>query len=108
MMITSFPAAFAVFQSIIITNKHLTIISPVLIYILYFSFNFFYILPALANPFVLFWNGYKIYLEFGGTQDGSLFSPIASVYPMIFSAVFMIILPLVETKILRVKMNKSM
>ena len=103
----AFFAAFAVFQSMIITDKHLTIISPVLIYILYFSFNFFYILPALANPFVLFWNGYKLYLVFGGTQEGSLFSPIASVYPMIFTAVFMIILPLAEAKILRVKMNKS-
>ena len=50
----------------------------------------------------------KLYLEFGGTQDGSLFSPIAAVYPMIFTAVFLIILPLVEAKILRVKMNKSL
>ena len=104
----AFFAIVAVFQSMIITNKHLTIISPVLIYILYFSFNFFYILPTLANPFVLFWNGYKLYLVFGGTQEGSLFSPIASVYPMIFTVVFMIILPLAETKILRVKMNKSL
>lgn len=104
----AFFAAFAVFQSMIITDKNLTIISPVLIYILYFSFNFFYILPALANPFVLFWNGFKLYLEFGGTQDGSLFSPIAAVYPMIFSLVFLIILPLVEAKILRVKMNNSL
>lgn len=104
----AFFAAFAVFQSMIITDKNLTIISPVLIYILYFSFNFFYILPAPANPFVLFWNGFKLYLEFGGTQDGSLFSPIAAVYPMIFSLVFLIILPLVEAKILRVKMNKSL
>ena len=103
----AFFAIVAVFQSMIITDKHLTIISPVLIYILYFSFNFFYILPALANPFVLFWNGYKLYLVFGGTQEGSLFSPIAAVYPMIFTAVFMIILPLAEAKILRVKMNKS-
>lgn len=104
----AFFAAFSVFQSMIITNKHLTIFSPVLIYILYFSFNFFYILPAPANPFVLFWNGFKLYLEFGGTQDGSLFSPIAAVYPMIFSAVFLIVFPLVEAKILRVKMNKSL
>lgn len=104
----AFFAAFAVFQSMIINDKNLTIISPVLIYILYFSFNFFYILPALANPFVLFWNGFKLYLEFGGTQDGSLFSPIAAVYPMIFSLVFLIILPLVEAKILRVKMNNSL
>lgn len=104
----AFFAMIAIFQSMIITNKNLTIISPVLLYILYFSFNFFYIIPALANPFVLYWNGYKLYLVFGGTQDGSLFLPIAGVYPMIFTAVITIILPLVETKILRLKMNRSL
>lgn len=103
----AFFAEFAVFQSMIVTNKHLTAISPVLIYIIYFSFNLLYILPTLLNPFVLFWNGYKLYLVFGGTQDGSLFLPVAGVYPMIFSAVIMTVLSLVEAKILRVKMNKS-
>lgn len=103
----AFFAVFAVFQSMIFTNKHLTIISPVLIYIIYFSFNLFYITPTLLNPFVLFWNGYKLYLVFGGTEDGSLYSPIAGVYPMIFCVVIITILSLIESKILRLKMNKS-
>lgn len=104
----AFFAMIAVFQSMIITNKNLTIISPVLVYIFYFSFNLFYILPAIANPFVLFHNGYKLYLVFGGTEDGSLFSPVAGVYPIIFSIVTMVVLALIETKILRSKMNKSL
>lgn len=104
----AFFAMIAVFQSMIITNKNLTIISPVLVYIFYFSFNLFYILPAIANPFVLFRNGYKLYLVFGGTEDGSLFSPVAGVYPIIFSIVTMVVLALIETKILRSKMNKSL
>ena len=103
----AFFAVVALFQSMLITNKHLTVISPVLIYIIYFSFNLFYILPALGNPFVLFKNGYKLYIVFGGTQDGSLFSPIAAIYPLIFLAVIMTILPFIESKILRYKMNKS-
>lgn len=103
----AFFAVVALLQSMLITNKHLTVISPVLIYIIYFSFNLFYILPALVNPFVLFKNGYKLYLVFGGTQDGSLFSPVAAIYPLIFLAVIMTVFPLIEAKILRYKMNKS-
>ncbi len=103
----AFFAIVAVFQSIIITNKPLTIISPVLIYIIYFSFNFFYITPTLLNPFVIYWNGYKLYLVFGGTEDGSLFSPFAAVYPIMFTVAVAIISPLIETKILRIKMNRS-
>lgn len=104
----AFFAAVAILQSMIITNKHLTAISPVLVYILYFSFNLFYILPAVANPFVLFENGYKLYLVFGGTQDGSLFSPISGIYPIIFCVVISVILALIESKILRTKMNKNL
>lgn len=103
----AFFAAVAILQSMIVTNKHLTVISPVLVYILYFSFNLYKILPALANPFVLFRNGYKLYLVFGGTEDGSLYSPIAGVYPIIFCAVIITVISLIETKILRLKMNKS-
>lgn len=103
----AFFAAIATFQSMIITNKHLTAISSVLFYILYFSFNLFYFLPTLLNPFVLFRNGYKLYLVFGGTEDGSLYLPIAGIYPMIFSAVVITILSLVGSKILRIKMNES-
>ena len=104
---TAFFAVFAVFQSMLITNRHLTLISPVLIYILYFSFNLFDILPAVVNPFVLYWNGFKLYLLFGGTQDGSLFSPIAAIYPTLFTIAIMAVLALVEAKILRLKMNRS-
>lgn len=103
----AFFAMFAVFQSIIFTNRRLTAISPVLIYILYFTFNLFYITPTLLNPFVLFWNGYKLYLVFGGTQDGSLFSPFAAVYPVFFSAATAVILSLITAKLLRLKMNRS-
>lgn len=104
---SAFYAAAALFQSMIITNKHLTAISPVLLYICYFTFNLFNILPAVLNPYVLFWNGFKLYLVFGGTQDGSLFSPIAAAYPFIYSAVMLTALSLIGTKILRVKMNRS-
>lgn len=103
----AFFAVVAVLQSMIVTNKPLTVISPVLVYILYFSFNLFYVLPALINPFVLFRNGYKLYLVFGGTQEGSLYSPIAGIYPMLFSIVFAVIVSLIEIKLLRSKMNKS-
>ena len=103
----AFFAVFAVFQSMLIMNRHLTLISPVLIYILYFSFNLFDVLPAVVNPFVLYWNGFKLYLVFGGTPDGSLFSPIAAIYPLLFTIVIMLVLALVEAKILRSKMNRS-
>ncbi len=104
---SAFYAAIALFQSMMITNKHLTAISPVLLYICYFTFNLHYILPELLDPYVLFWNGFRLYLIFGGTQDGSLFSPIAAAYPFIYSAVMLMILALIGTKILRVKMNRS-
>lgn len=103
----AFYAAAALFQSIIITNKHLTAISPVLLYICYFTFNIWFILPELLNPYVLFWNGFRLYLIFGGTVDGDLFSPIAAVYPFVYCAVMLTVLSLVGTKILRVKMNRS-
>lgn len=103
----AFFAVVAVLQSMIITNKPLTVISPVLVYIIYFSFNLFYILPTLINPFVLFRNGYKLYLVFGGTQEGSLYSPIAGMFPIFFSIVFAVIVSLIEIKVLRSKMNKS-
>lgn len=103
----AFFAVFAIFQSIIITNKHLTVISPVLTYILYFSFNLFYFLPSLVNPFVLYRNGYKLYLVFGGTEDGSLYSPIAGIYPIIFSIIISITLSIIEAVMLRSKMNKN-
>lgn len=103
----AFYAAAAVFQSIIITNKHLTAISPVLLYICYFTLNLYYFLPELLNPYVLFWNGFRLYLIFGGTQDGSLFSTIAAAYPFIYCAVMLTVLSLAAAKILRVKMNRS-
>lgn len=103
-----FFAVIAVFQSVLITNKHLTAISPVVMYIIYFAFILYYILPPVANPFVLYWNGFKLYLTFGGTTDGSLFSPIAAIYPMLFSAVTIVVLSLIEAKILHSKMNKSL
>ena len=103
----AFFAILAVFQSMLITNKHLTLISPVLIYILYFSFNFYYILPAVLNPFVLYRNGLRLYLVFGGTLDGDFFSPIAAIYPMFFTAVITAVLIFAEIKILRLKMNRS-
>lgn len=103
----AFFAMVAVFQSIIITNRHLTAISPVLIYIIYFSFSMVNFLPALLNPFVLFRNGYKLYFVFGGTEDGSLFSPLAAVYPLLFSVVSAIILSVMEAKLLRLKMDRS-
>lgn len=103
----AFYAAAALFQSIIITNKHLTAISPVLLYICYFTLNLYNFLPELLNPYVLFWNGFRLYIIFGGAQDGSLFSPIAAVYPFVYCAVMLTVLSLVGTKILRVKMNRS-
>lgn len=103
----AFYAAAALFQSIIITNKHLTAISPVLLYICYFTLNLYYFLPELLNPYVLFWNGFRLYLIFGGTQDGSLFSPIAAAYPFIYCGVMLTVLSLAATKILRVKMNRN-
>lgn len=103
----AFFAVFAVFQSMLFTNRHLTLISPVLIYILYFSFNLYYVLPVVVNPFLLYRNGFQLYLVFGGTLDGSLFSPIAAIYPTLFTIVIMVGLALVEAKILRLKMNRS-
>lgn len=104
---SAFFAVIAIFQSMLITNKHLTIISPVLVYILYFSFNLYYIFPALINPFVLYRNGYKLYLEFGGTPEGSLFSPAAGLYPLIFTIIIVAVLSIAEAIILRKKMNKD-
>ncbi len=104
---SAFYAAIALFQSMIITNKHLTAISPVLLYICYFALNFALFLPELLNPYMLFWNGFRLYIIFGGTQDGSLFSPIAAAYPFIYCAVMLTALALIGTKILRVKMNRS-
>lgn len=104
---SAFYAAIALFQSMIITNKHLTAISPVLLYISYFALNFALFLPELLDPYMLFWNGFRLYIIFGGTQDGSLFSPIAAAYPFIYCAVMLTALALIGTKILRVKMNRS-
>lgn len=103
----AFFAMVALFQSIIITNRYLTAISPVLIYIIYFSFNMINFLPTLLNPFVLFRNGYKLYLVLGETGDGSLFSPLAAVYPLLFSVASAVILSLIGSKLLHLKMNRS-
>lgn len=103
----AFFAAVAIFQSIVVTNKQLTLISPILIYIVYFSFNIYDILPPLLNPYVLFRNGYKLYLVFGGREDGSLYSPIAAIYPIIFCTIATVILSLIEIRILHLKMNRS-
>lgn len=103
----AFYAAAALFQSIIITNKHLTAILPVLLYICYFTLNIYNFLPELLNPYVLFWNGFRLYLIFGGTQDGSLFSPIAAAYPFIYCAAMLTVLSLIGTKLLRMKINRS-
>lgn len=104
---SAFYAAAAVFQSIIVTNRHLTAISPVLLYICYFTLNIYYLLPDLLNPYVLFWNGLRLYILFGGTVDGDLFSPIAAAYPFVYCAVMLTVLSLAAAKILRVKMNRS-
>lgn len=103
----AFFASAALFQSIIITNKHLTAISPVLLYICYFTLNLYNFVPELLNPYVLFWNGFRLYIIFGGAIDGNLFSPIAATYPFVYCAVMLTVLSVVGTKILRVKMNRS-
>lgn len=106
-VMAAFFAVVAIFQSIVVTNKRLTLISPILMYVVYFSFNIYDILPSLINPFVLFRNGYKMYLVFGGTEDGSLYSPIASIYPIFFFATSTIILSLIGSRVLRLKMDRS-
>lgn len=103
----AFFAVVAVFQSMFITNKHLTAISPLLVYIVYFCFNISNVLPSVLDPFVLFRNGLKLYIVFGGAQDDILYSPIAGFYPIIYCAVIATILSLIETNILRKKMDKS-
>ena len=103
----AFFAAVALFQSMIITNKHLTAISPVLLYICYFTLNFYNFIPELLNPYVLFWNGLRLYVIFGGSFDGSLFSPIAAAYPFVYSAMILTILSIISAKLLRNKMNRS-
>ncbi|MBD5384596.1 MAG: hypothetical protein HDR72_06320 [Ruminococcaceae bacterium] len=103
----AFFAVAAVLQSMIITNKHLTAISPVMLYILYFSLNFYCIIPELLNPFVLFWNGFRLYIIFGGTAEGSLFSPLAAFYPLVFCIAIIMIFSLAGSIILRIKMNRS-
>lgn len=102
----AFFAAVGVFQSMIVTNRHLTAISPVFVYIIYYTFHIARITPELAEPFTVFRNPIRLYLIFGGTVDGSLFSPIAAVYPTLFCIAVTLILALIECKILRVKMNR--
>ena len=103
----AFFAATALFQSIIVTNKHLTVISPVLLYICYFTLNLYHFIPELLNPYVLFWNGFRLYIIFGGAIDGDLFSPIAAAYPFIYCAAILTVLSIISAKLLRVKMNRS-
>jgi len=85
---TAYFSVFAVTCSIAVTNKHLTSILPLLIYVIFDMVK----LPIFLNPSLLYENGLALYLKFGGDIEGGLYSVGSALYPFIYCAVSVVLL----------------
>lgn len=104
----AFFSTLAILQSMIITNRYLTIISPIFTHMILFSLLGGLKLPTFINPSTLFQNSLKLFLDFGGDINGEIFMPIAAVYPMIYSVSMAIVLSIIEIKVLSFKVNRQL
>lgn len=104
----AFYGALAVLQSIIVTNRRFTIISPVIMELL-LSFIFGSIgLPSFLNPLVLFENHIGLYMDLGGDLKSMSFSPLVAVYPTIYCAVSLILISFAVLRLLKSKTAKKL
>lgn len=103
-----FFAVLALLQSMVITNKYLTAISPVFIYNVIFGLLGDLRLSSFIDPTVLFTSSLRLFLDFGGDINGELFSAAAAFYPMLYSIVMTAVFALLGIKILRVKLNRQL
>lgn len=104
----SFYAVLAVLQSVLITNKQLTAISPILTYTIMSVIIGGLGLPSFLNPLVLFNNNLKLYMDFGGNIEEKVFSPISAFYPLIFCITSIIISAIIISVILRNKISSKL
>lgn len=104
----AFFATLAILQSMIITNRYLTVISPIFTHMLLFTLLGGFELPSFVNPSILFQNSLKLFLDFGGDINGEIFMPMAAIYPIIYSVGMTIVLSVIEVKILDFKVNRQL
>ena len=104
---TAFYAVFAVFQSVIITNRRLSVISPVIMGLVLSFVSRVIKLPSYLDPLVIFENHLKLYRDFDGSQEIMIFSPITALYPIIYCIVLVMIIAFAVTCVFKYKVSNN-
>lgn len=106
--LASFYAVLSIIQSIIITNKALSAISPVFTYVIISKLIGSLGFPSFLDPLVIFNNNLKLYLNFGGNVEEKVFSPLAALYPFFYSCVFLVVACFFVSLLLKEKINNRL
>lgn len=101
-------AALGILLSVFITNVHLTLVSPMLTNLIDGLFVSVINPPFWINSSALYGFSLSLYLGFGGTLDGELFSVISAVYPFVFAFIAIIALSLITGKAITLKINSKL
>lgn len=94
--------------SVFITNIHLTIVSPLMMSMLYDIFNRVINLPFWMNFGSVYSGSLTLFFGFGGTLDDEIFSFISAVYPLIYTIVSVIIISIITEKMISLKLNSKL
>lgn len=94
--------------SVFITNIHLTIVSPLMMSMLYDIFNRVIRLPFWMNFGSVYSGSLTLFFGFGGTLDDEIFSLISAVYPFIYTIISVIIISIITGKMISLKLNSKL
>lgn len=94
--------------SVFITNIHLTIVSPLMLNMLFDIFDKIIPLPFWCNFFKVYSGGLGLFFGFGGTLDDEIFSLISAVYPFTYTIISVIIISIITGKMISLKLNSKL
>lgn len=106
--IASLYSAIGILLSVFITNAHLTLVSPMLTSMIDGFFVSVINPPFWMSSSSLYGFSLSLYLNFGGTLDGELFSVISAVYPFIFTFVIIFVLSVITGNAITLKLNSKL
>lgn len=107
-MCTAVYSMLGILLSVFITNIHLTIVSPLMMSMLYDIFNRVIRLPFWMDFGSVYSGSLSLFFGFGGTLDDEIFSPISAVYPFIYTIISVIIISIITGKMISLKLNSKL
>ena len=103
--LASFYGMLAALQSVIITDRRFSVISPIIMNAVISFAGSLLRSPAFLDPNAVFSGHTGLYTSFGGSLDNISFSPITALYPLIFCTVTAVLTALCISQLLKIKVE---